>query len=281
MAGNKVQVAKDIVFRVRRFNPETDAKPYYQDYKIHVKPGMTILDGLNFIREFVDNTLSWRVSCRMGVCGSCAMMANGKPMLACNNQILNVTDDVLVLAPLVNFDIIKDLVPDLSDMFKKHIELRPYLHREDKEEQENPTGEYWQSEEQLEEYLQFSYCIRCGACMAACPTLATDVEYMGPMPLAQSYRWEADNRDQGFDERKLVAGDDGGAFSCHYAGECSSVCPKGVDPARAIQLLKRKLVMDYFKFLKSDKKQCQVLSADAGRERRPEIPEAPPRTVGK
>lgn len=281
MAGNKNQVAKDIVFRIRRFNPETDDKPYYQDYTINVIPGMTILDGLNYIRENMDNTLSWRVSCRMGVCGSCAMMVNGKPMLACNNQILNVTDTILALAPLVNFDIIKDLVPDLSEMFQKHVELRPYLHREDTEERENPTGEFWQSEEQLEEYLQFTYCIRCGACMAACPTLATDMKYMGPMPLAQSFRWEADSRDQGFEMRKLVAGDDGGVFSCHYAGECSSVCPKGVDPARAIQLMKKKLVKDYFKFLKSEKKQCEVLPHNAGRERRPEIPEAPARTVKK
>lgn len=281
MAGNKNQVAKEILFRIRRYDPDKDAAPHYEGYRIHVHPGMTVLDGLHVIRETIDPTLSWRYSCRMGVCGSCAMMVNGKPMLACNNQILDITDSELVLAPLVNFDIIKDLVPDLQPMFEKHQSLRPFLHRADEEEMENPTGEYAQSPEELVEYLQFTYCIRCGACMAACPTLATDMGYLGPMPLTQAYRWAADKRDEGFDERKKVAGDNAGAFSCHYAGECSNVCPKGVDPARAIQLLKKQLVKDYFKFLKQGKRGCgsKNLSISAGKTRREGIPDAPPYTV--
>jgi len=280
MANKTEQVPTDITFRIRRFDPNLDEKPRYETYKINVKPGWTVNDGLHYIREHVDNTLSWRFSCRMGVCGSCAMMVNGKPMLACNNQILNITDSELVLAPLVNFDIIKDLVPDLKPMFEKHQSLRPYIHREDEEARERPDGEFSQTPEELEEYLQFSYCIRCGACMAACPTLATDMGYLGPMPLTQAYRYNADNRDEGFDARKEIAGGEDGVASCHYAGECSNVCPKGVDPARAIQLLKRQLVQDYLKFFGSPRKKgSEKLPIAAGRSRREEIPEPPPFTV--
>lgn len=280
MATKREQVPTDITFRIRRFDPNVDSEPRYETYRINVKPGWTVNDGLHYIREHVDNTLSWRYSCRMGVCGSCAMMINGKPMLACNNQILNITDTEIVLAPLVNFDIIKDLVPDLQPMFEKHQSLRPYLHREDEESRERPDGEYSQTPEELLEYLQFTYCIRCGACMAACPTLASDMGYLGPMPLAQAYRWNADKRDEGFDERKDVAGGTTGVARCHYAGECSSVCPKGVDPARAIQLLKRQLVSDYLKFLGVPRKKgTEKLPVEAGRPRNPEIPDPPPFTV--
>ena len=156
--------------------------------------------------------------------------------------------------------------------------MLPLVHRDDEEERESPTGEYYQTPEELERYLQFSYCIRCGLCMSACPTLATDVDYLGPMPLTQGYRWNADTRDQGFDVRKASAGDEHGAFRCHYAGECSNVCPKGVDPARAIQFLKRQLVMDYFRLLRR-REGCAILGPDHDAQRRPEIPDAPPFTV--
>ena len=274
----KVQKPADIVFTIRRYDPDNDSAPHYEDYTLHVEPGMTVLDGLHLIRETQDNGLAWRYSCRMGVCGSCGMLINGRAMLACNNQILDISGRRLVLAPMPNFNIVKDLVPELATMFDKHHEVRPFMHREDREEMEKPTGEHVQSEEELVGYLQFSYCIRCGCCMAACPTLATDDSYLGPMPLAQAYRWNADSRDEGFHERKMVAGDTHGAFRCHYAGECSNVCPKGVDPARAIQLLKRQLVFDYFRLLKQ-RPGCGVQDSCAGGQRRPEIPDAPPFTV--
>ena len=106
-------------------------------------------------------------------------------------------------------------------------------------------GEFYQSPEELESYLQFTYCIKCGCCMAACPTLATDARYLGPMPLAAAQRYNDDTRDDGRRLRNQVTGSSHGAFRCHYAGECSRACPKGVDPAKAIQHLKRRLVLDY------------------------------------
>ncbi len=268
---------KNVTYRVRRFDPDKDKAPHYESFTVRVSPGMTVLDGLHQVREEQDTTLSWRYSCRMGVCGSCGMLVNGKPMLACNNQILDISSKELVVAPLPNFDIIKDLVPDLGHLFEKHQSVRPYIHRDDESERENPTREYFQTAEELETYLQFTYCIRCGLCMAACPTVATDLEYLGPMPLAQSYRWNTDTRDEGFDKRKKIVGSSHGAFSCHYAGECSNVCPKGVDPARAIQHLKRRLVLDYFGLLKK-KKGCDVVGKPCA-PRNPAIPDAPKHTV--
>jgi succinate dehydrogenase / fumarate reductase iron-sulfur subunit len=179
------------------------------------------------------------------------MLINGKPALACNTQILHITKNVLCIGPLPNFGIVRDLVPDLTTMLEKHKSLFPFILREDSLEMKNPSGEYYQSPEDLVKYLQFAYCIKCGACMAACPTLATDTEYKGPMPLTASHRYNSDTRDDGFKKRKTQAGNTHGAFRCHYGGECSRVCPKGVDPARAIQLLKRTLVFDYLKFLKA------------------------------
>jgi succinate dehydrogenase / fumarate reductase iron-sulfur subunit len=274
----KVGSFEKIIFRVRRFNPERDERPRWQDFKIDVKPGMTVLDGLHEIKANHDSTLALRYSCRMGVCGSCAMLINGKPSLACNTQILDLSHKMILVAPLPNFNIIKDLVPDLMPMLEKHISLSPFIIREDEKEMQNPSSEYYQSPEELVRYLQFAYCIKCGACMAACPTLATDDFYLGPMPLAQSQRYNADTRDGGFGKRKVSSGDSHGAFRCHYGGECSNVCPKGVDPARAIQILKRELVMDYLK-LRKNRKPC----SPAGKAQKPDKPasvlQAPPFTV--
>jgi len=274
----KIQKETDIVFHIRRYNPDVDGKPYWQKFTVHVEPGMTVLDGLHQIRETQDATLSMRYSCRMGVCGSCGMLLNGRPSLACNTQILDIATKVLTVASLPNFDIIKDLVPDLTPLFEKHISVNPHIVRDDEDEMLNPTGEFFQSPDELTGYLQFTYCIKCGLCMSACPTLATDPEYIGSQALPQSYRYIKDTRDDGFNLRKKVVGSAHGVFRCHYAGECSNVCPKGVDPARAIQLMKRELVLDYLK-LRKHRAKSHICGKPEGVERRPEIPEAPPFTV--
>lgn len=237
--------AQQIRFHVTRYNPATDRAPYLKAYTVPVREGMTVLDGLHYIKDHLDPTLAWRYSCRMGICGSCGMLLNGRAGLACNTQILHIADSDLSVAPLPNFEIIRDLVPNLWTMFEKHRLVTPYISRADEAEVNDPTGEFFQSPEQLDNYLQFTYCIKCGCCMAACPTLATDIGYLGPMPLTAAQRYNADTRDEGRRERGAVTGGSTGVFRCHYAGECSRVCPKGVDPARALQLLKRRLVLDY------------------------------------
>ena len=269
---------RQINFHVTRFNPETDAAPYVKTYAVPVHEGMTVLDGLHYIKENLDPTLAWRYSCRMGICGSCGMLLNGKPGLACNTQTLNIAKTDLAVGPLPNFAIIRDLVPDLFSMFDKHRSVRPYILRADEAEINDPTGEFYQSPEQLENYLQFTYCIKCGCCMAACPTLATDVRYLGPMPLASAQRYNSDTRDGGSNERKAVTAAASGVFRCHYAGECSRVCPKGVDPARALQYLKRRLVLDYLHLARRPAP-CSKLHGPGDGKPLPGISPAPKRTV--
>ncbi len=267
----------NIKYHIRRFDPEKDSAPHWQKFNIKVKPGMTVLEGLHLIKETQDNSLSWRFSCRMGVCGSCGMMINGKLCLACNTQILDISKTALTIGPIPNFDIIKDLVPDLNPLFEKHKSIHPFMIRHGLSEMDLPEGELFQTPKELDRYLQFTYCIRCGMCMGACPTMATDKEFLGPMPITQAYRYCADTRDGGFYNRSEVVGTPHGAYRCHYAAECSNVCPKGVDPARAIQLMKRDLVFDYLK-LKRRKEPCKVMDK-CECEPFEGIPDPPPFTV--
>ncbi len=270
---------RQITFHVTRYNPEVDRAPHVQSYQVPVSPGMTVLDGLHYIKENLDPTLVWRYSCRMGICGSCGMLLNGSPGLACNTQILHITESALAVGPLPNFNIIRDLVPDLMTMFEKHRAIQPHIVRADEAEIDDPTGEFYQSPEELEKYLQFTFCIKCGCCMGACPTLATDVQYLGPMPLTAAQRYNTDSRDEGGRIRQDVTDAGAGAFRCHYAGECSRVCPKGVDPGKAIQLLKRQLVLDYL-HLAGHKKRCRKLTGPGSGKPIPNIASAPKRTVG-
>jgi succinate dehydrogenase / fumarate reductase iron-sulfur subunit len=270
--------ARQVNFHVTRYNPETDSAPYVKTYAVPVREGMTVLEALHYIKDNLDPTLAWRYSCRMGICGSCGMLLNGRPGLACNTQILHIADGNVTVGPLPNFEIIRDLVPDLMSMFDKHNSVSPHILL-DNAEIDNPAGEFYQSPAQLEEYLQFTYCIKCGCCMGACPTLATDARYLGPMPLAAAHRYNNDTRDQGRKARNQVTGGPGGAFRCHYAGECARVCPKGVDPARAVQLMKRQLVLDYL-HLAGGRKPCRKLEGPGEGKLLANITPPPARTVG-
>ncbi len=268
----------EVTFRIRRFDPAQDAVPRWEEFRLPYTDGMTVLDGLKKLKETAAPSLSWRSSCRMGVCGSCGMFINGKARLACNTQIAELGTSLVTVAPLPNFNIIRDLVPDLIPMFDSHIALKPYIIRDDAAEVNEPTAEFWQSSEELEKFLQFTYCIKCGCCMAACPTYATDPTYSGPMPLGQAHRYNTDGRDGGFAARKELLAGDRGPWRCHYAAECSRVCPKGVDPAKAIQLMKRELVFDYLR-LRKEKCPAPLVKKPAGLKRLPDVPEAPARTV--
>jgi len=276
--------APDIVmtarFEVLRYNPEKDKAPQLREYSVPVTKGMTVLDGLHWIKEHIDHTLSWRSSCRMGICGSCGMFINGLPRLACNNQIVHLHSDHVVVKPLPNFDIIRDLVPDLESMISKHRSVKPYLIRKDLEEQNHPTNEYFQSEQELINYIQFAYCIKCGLCMAACPTVATSDKYPGPQPLTQGWRYMSDSRDDGAEERTEVLYSPHGVYRCHFAGACSQVCPKGVDPALAIQMAKKDAFLKTF----GSRRQRQATSVAPPVENwvpKAEIPKAPEPTVEK
>jgi len=233
---------KPITFKVQRYNPEKDDAPHLQEFAVPTSQGMTVLDGLIYIKENLDGSLAFRTSCRMGICGSCGMLINNYPHLACHTQIEEFNSDTLTVKSLPNLSIIKDLVPELNPLFENHKAVKPYILRHDTEEMENPTAEFAQTPKELESFLQFSYCIKCGICMSACPTSASDRVFLGPQALAQCYRYCADNRDDGERERFPSVNTDHGIWHCHLAGACSEACPKGLDPALGIQLLKRRMI---------------------------------------
>ncbi len=239
-------------FKLRRWDPE---RKTYQtsEYEIPVRRGMTVLDGLIWIKENIDRTVSYRASCRMGLCGSCGMVINGKPMLACETQILHLESNNVTVEPLYNYEPIKDLVADFHQFFEKQRTIKPYLIREDVEEQINPTREYIQSPEEWNLYIQFAMCITCGLCYSACPTTATDPKYLGPQALMNLYRFFADSRDQAEHLRLEIADQVDGVWGCHLATGCSEVCPKGVDPALAIQLLRKELLKRSLKLYRGKK----------------------------
>jgi len=231
---------KQVTFRVQRYDPEDGTSPHFEEFTIPSSRGTTVLDGLIYIKENLDSTIAFRTSCRMGICGSCGMLINNYPHLACHTQIEELHSDTLSIKPLPNQPIIKDLVVDLMPMFNVHKSIKPYIIRQDTE-LENPTAEFGQLPQELNTFLQFAYCIKCGICVSACPTSASDRLFLGPQALAQCYRYCADNRDDGHQERFHVVDTDHGVWHCHLAGACSEACPKGLDPALAIQLLKRQL----------------------------------------
>jgi succinate dehydrogenase / fumarate reductase iron-sulfur subunit len=228
-----------IKFRIFRFNPSVDSSGRWDEYELEVDKSTTILDVLLRIKEAIDPTLAVRYSCRQAVCGSCGMIVNGKQRLACFTRVLELNSSIVTIEPLRNLPIIRDLVTDFSDLFKKERMVKPYVIRSDVEEITKPTGMYLQRPEELLEYLQFADCIECGLCSSACPTYSTDPLFLTPMVLNKAYRFTADSRDMGLYDRFSIIDSEHGCWRCHFAAACSSVCPKGVDPAKSIQLLKK------------------------------------------
>jgi succinate dehydrogenase / fumarate reductase iron-sulfur subunit len=238
-----VQKAHKVKFKIQRFDPARDKGPYLQEYIVPVVKGMTILDCLIYIKEHFDGTLAFRSSCRMAICGSCGMLVNSYPHLACHTQAEEFESDTIEIRSLPNFGIVRDLVPDtLPYLATKHRDVKPYIIRTDAAEMANPTIEYRQTPEEIDRFLQFSFCIKCCICVASCPTSASDKRFTGPQALAQCYRYSADTRDAGLEQRLGTAGGEHGLWHCHLAGACSESCPKGLDPAFGIQLLKQMMV---------------------------------------
>jgi succinate dehydrogenase / fumarate reductase iron-sulfur subunit len=260
---------KQITFKVQRYDPEVGKPPYFHELTIPFSGGMTVLDGLLYIKENLDSTLAFRTSCRMAICGSCGMLINNYPRLACHTQIEELHSDTLKIKPLPNRPIIKDLVVDLTGMFDNHKLIKPYIIRQDTEEMENPKAEFSQTPQELDAFEQFAYCIKCGICISACPTSASDKLFLGPQALAQCYHYCADGRDEGQKERFPVVDADHGVWHCHLAGACSEACPKGVDPALAIQLLKRQLASQALG-LRKRKRPASIVSPSV--EIKPRIP---------
>lgn len=205
-------------------------------YIVPKKSISTVLEGLIYINENLDGTLSFRHSCRMEICGSCSMEINGKPRMSCSTIASSLKKDKIRVGPLPHYKVLKDLVVDIEPFFDKYKKVKPYIIREN---EAADNGELLQTPEQFKIYEQYSMCIKCGLCLAACPISGSDDDYLGPAALVAALRHNLDNRDQGKEVRLDIVGDSNGTSRCHYAGECSEACPKDVDPSFAIQQLRR------------------------------------------
>ncbi len=227
---------KTVKLRVGRYRPERQDEPFYQEYTIPYRDDMVVLDALNYIKDHVDPTLTFRWSCRMGICGSCGANVNGTPRLMCSTYLKDSRQTPILVEPLAAFPVLKDLVVDVEPFMRKLESVKPYIVR--KEEKPLERGEYRQTPDQVELYRQQSMCINCMLCYSACPVYGHDPRFLGPAASALALRYEKDSRDQGFEERLAAVATEHGIWQCTFVGECSVVCPKHVDPAGAIQQLK-------------------------------------------
>ena len=234
-------MADRITLQLARYRPEEEAEPTFQEYEVPCRKEWVVLDGLNHIKDQLDGTLSFRWSCRMGICGSCGMMVNGEPKLTCATFLTAYAPGPLRVEPLTNFPVVRDLVVEIGDFMRKLAEVKPWIIRQ--EEKPLSEGEYRQTPEQLDEYKQFSMCINCMLCYSACPVIGVEPEFVGPAAIALARRYDLDSRDQAGQERLATLTGSDAIWDCSFVGECSAVCPKGVDPAKAIQQTKFETTM--------------------------------------
>jgi succinate dehydrogenase / fumarate reductase, iron-sulfur subunit len=239
---NSEVIRNKILVKVLRANRIRGDSVHYDTFDIPVQRWSTVLDALLYIKSYLDSSIGIRYSCRMASCGSCGMKINGIPRLACYTKISELEGNTIVCEPLTNFPHIRDLVTDFTQFFGHHKDMKPYIQNENALTSEMKLSEYKQLPGDVDKYLQFSYCIKCGLCYSACPSVGTDTEFPGPQALAQAYRYCADSRDNATKERLDIVDNSHGIWRCHFAGSCSVVCPKGVDPALGIQLLKSHLM---------------------------------------
>ncbi|WP_268543794.1 succinate dehydrogenase/fumarate reductase iron-sulfur subunit [Candidatus Nitrosotenuis cloacae] len=236
-SSTEISSQKTITLKIAKYNPDHDSSSQFASFTVPYERWTTVLDAILDVKKHLDHSVAVRYSCRQASCGSCGMKINGRPRLACFTKISELNSDVVTVEPMNNYPIVRDLVVDMGKLITNHKKMMPYVVRDDSEITTD-TKEFAQTPEQLEEYIQFANCIKCGLCNSACPTMATDSSFLGPQALAQAYRYVADNRDKGKDKRLKIIDESHGIWRCHFAGSCSQVCPKGVDPAMGIQLLR-------------------------------------------
>jgi fumarate reductase iron-sulfur subunit len=235
---------KTIQIEVMRYRPEQDETPWWQTFDVPYTDDMSVLQGLQAIKDDIDGSLSFRWSCRMAICGSCGVMVNGRPRLGCKTFLREHAGKRLRIEPLAHFPIERDLVVNIEDFIRKLESITPYLVPRAVRSLED--GEHLQTPRQLAFFEQYSSCINCLLCYAACPQYGLDSSFLGPGALALLHRYNADSRDGARARRMELVNAEEGVWSCTAVGYCSEVCPKGVDPANAVNQNKVASAKDYF-----------------------------------
>ena len=223
--------------KIKRFNPERDEKAVFREYTVEAEPTDRVLDALHAVKWQEDGSLAFRRSCAHGICGSDAMLINGRNRLACKVLIRDVPQPITI-EPMRGFRVLKDLIVDMEEFFAKYRAVKPYLIADEPA----PERERLQQPQERERFDDTSKCILCGACTTSCPSFWANHEYLGPAAIVQAHRFVFDSRDQGAAERLAILNDRSGVWRCRTIFNCTEACPRGINITKAIGQIKKRLL---------------------------------------
>ena len=224
-----------VKLKIFRYNPETDKKPHYETYKIEAEPTDRVLDLLEYVKDYIDGTLSYRRSCAHGVCGSDAIRINGVNRLACKVLVKDLGTSKIRIEPLLGMGVHKDLVVDMEPFFEHYRAILPYLINDEP----LPKRERLQSPEERERFDDTTKCILCAACTTSCPSYWANEEYVGPAAIVNAHRFIFDSRDRAAAQRLEILNDQFGVYRCHTIFNCTLACPREIEVTKAIGEVKK------------------------------------------
>jgi succinate dehydrogenase / fumarate reductase, iron-sulfur subunit len=227
----------NVKVKIRRFNPEKDRRPYWSEFKVEAQKTDRVLDVLQSIKENQDGTVTFRRSCAHGVCGSDAMVINGRNRLACKMLVQDVGRSV-VIEPLRGLPVIKDLVVDMEPFWRQYKSIKPFMINDE----DPPYTERLQTQEARARFDDTTKCILCAACTTSCPSFWADASYVGPAAIVQAHRWIFDDRDQGAQVRLAILAEGNGVWRCRTIYNCTEACPRDIEITRAIREVTRAIV---------------------------------------
>jgi succinate dehydrogenase / fumarate reductase iron-sulfur subunit len=229
----------ELTLRIRRYNPEVREDPWWDEFTVDMEPWDHVLEALHEVKWRQDGTLALRRSCAHGICGSDAMVINGKNDLACKVLVKDVAPKVTV-EPIRGLRVLKDLIVDMDAFFEGYKKMLPYLINDE----DAPDRERLQSPEEREQFDDTTKCILCAACTTSCPIFWGDEGYVGPAAIVNAHRFIFDSRDRGSRERLNILGEKTGVFRCRTTFNCTEACPRGIEVTKAIQEVKRAIMFD-------------------------------------
>ena len=230
-------MASKLTLRILRYNPETDAEPYYGEYSVQVEPTDRVLDALNMVKWYQEGSLTYRRSCAHGICGSDAMRINGVNRLACKVLVRDVGDRVTV-EPLMGFRVIKDLVVDMEPFFAQYRSVLPFFINDERP----PERERIQSVKDRERFDDTTKCILCAACTTSCPSFWANEDFVGPAAIVNAHRFIFDSRDEAADVRLDILNDREGVWRCRTIFNCTEACPREIKITKAIGEVKKAIL---------------------------------------
>lgn len=225
--------------KIRRFNPEKDSEPWWGTFAVDMEPTSQILDALHQVKWYQDGTLTLRRSCAHGICGSDAMRINGVNRLACKTLMKDVKSPI-VIEPIAGLRVIKDLIVDMDPFWEAYRSIKPWLINDDPA----PVTERRQSDAAQQRFEDTTKCILCAACTTSCPSFWAEDSYVGPAAIVQAHRFIFDDRDHGREERLGILNSWNGVYRCRTIYNCTDACPKGIKVTKAIQEVKREILVN-------------------------------------